>query len=195
MKYQKTLQRRLLRACWLREYEMRDLLVKDIVCEQGRWYIVLRDQGGDPWRDILQEREQLRGYEHSIWKEDEIWLPVIVGQEQVLQELIEGRDPDEHVFAKVELPSHRSLSLYRLERQYARNLYTMFSGRTPPLDKTQILLDEYYDEINEELYDEVAVRDVARILGRAHLGLGLFAILYIGRRPPKQKKRKETSVV
>jgi hypothetical protein len=119
----------------------------------------------------------------------ESWLPVIAGQEQVLLELIERRDPDEHVFSEVHLPPRRNLDV--LERQYAAALYTMFSGRTPPVDNTRIRLDGDYEGINPQRYDEDAVRDVAHVLGRSWMSPGLFAIRYIGHRSPGRKKRKE----
>ena len=110
----------------------------------------------------------------------------------MLLELIEGRGPDEHVFPEVHLPP-RSI-LYVLERQYAAALYTMFSGRTPPIDNTRVRLDDNkdYEDIDFQKYDEDAVRDVARVLGRTYMSPGLFAIRYIGRRSPGQKGKEQS---
>jgi hypothetical protein len=195
MKYSYETERRLLSVCWLREREMRDLLVKNIVWREGRLYVVLKDREIEPFPAIPEGRDQLKGHERYIWMVGESWLPVIAGQEQVLLELIEGRDPDEHVFSEVHLPPPRILD--RLERQYAAALYTMFSGRTPPIDNTRIRLDDDkdYEDIDSQKYDEDAVRDVARVVGRSYMSPGLFAIRYIGRRSPRQKKRRETAAV
>ncbi len=169
---------------------MRDLLVKNIVWKENRLYVVFKDSKIEPFPDIPQGRDPLKGYEHSIWIVGECWYPVIAGQEYVLLELIEGRGSDEPVFPEVHLPPRRSLDA--LERQYAAALYTMFSGRTPPVDNTRIRPDGDHDDINPQRYDENAVRDVAHVLGRSWMSLGLFAIRYIGRRSPGRKKRKET---
>jgi hypothetical protein len=168
---------------------MRDLLVKDMLWKEDRLYVVLKTREIEPFPDILHGRDQLKGHEHYIWTGGECWLPVIPGQEHVLLELIEGRGPDEHVFPEVHLTPQRSLDA--LERQYAVALYTMFSGRTPPVDNTRIRPAGDYEDINPQRYDEDAVRDVAHILGRSWMSPGLFAIRYIGRRSPGRKKRKE----
>jgi hypothetical protein len=191
MKYSDETERRLLSACWLREREMRDLLVKNIVWRESRLYVVLKDREIEPFPDIPEGRDQFKGYERYIWMVGECWLPVIAGQEQMLLELIEGRGPDEHVFPEVHLPSPRILNV--LERQYAADLYTMFSGRTPPVDNTRIRSDGDYEDIDPQRYDEDAVRDVAHVLGYSWMSPGWFAIRYIGRRSSGQKKRKETS--
>ena len=193
MKHSHKRERRLLRACWLREREMRVLLVKNIVWRENRLYVVLREQEIEPFPAIPEGRSHLKGYERYIWMVGESWLPVIAGREQVLLELIEGRDPDEHVFPEVHLPAPRIL--YLLERQYAADLYTMFSGRTPPIDHRRVRLDDDkdYEDIDTQKYDEDTVRDVARVLGRSFMSPGLFAIRYIGRRSLGQK-RKEQSV-
>jgi hypothetical protein len=103
-----------------------------------------------------------------------------------------------HVLGEIFPSKLRSLKseqqhLYVLERQYAAALYTMFSGRTPPVDNTRVRLDGDYEDIHPQLYDEDAVRDVAHVLGRSWMSLGLFAIRYIGHRSPRQKE-KERSV-
>jgi hypothetical protein len=172
---------------------MRVLLVKNIVWRENRLYVVLREQEIEPFPAIPEGRSHLKGYERYIWMVGESWLPVIAGREQVLLELIEGRDPDEHVFPEVHLPAPRIL--YLLERQYAADLYTMFSGRTPPIDHRRVRLDDDkdYEDIDTQKYDEDTVRDVARVLGRSFMSPGLFAIRYIGRRSLGQK-RKEQSV-
>jgi hypothetical protein len=190
MKYSNETERRLLSVCWLREREMRDLLVKNVVWKEKRLYVVFKERQIEPFPDIPQGRDSLKGYEHVIWMVGESWLPVIAGQEQVLLELIERRDPDEHVFPEVHLPPARILDV--LERQYAAALYTMFSGRTPPVDNTRIRLDGDYEEINPQRYDEDAVRDVAHVLGRSWMAPGLFAIRYIGRHLPGQKGKEQS---
>jgi hypothetical protein len=83
MKYHDETEHRLLRACWVCEREMRDLFVKDIVWREDRWYVVLKDREIEPLPDMLQGRDKLKGYEHSIWMGGECWLPVIAGQEHV----------------------------------------------------------------------------------------------------------------
>ncbi len=193
MKHSHKRERRLLRACWLREREMRVLLVKNIVWREDRLYVVLKEQEIEPFPAIPEGRIHLKGYERYIWMVGESWLPVIAGREQVLLELIEGRDPDEHVFPEVHLPPRRIL--YLLERQYAADLYTMFSGRTPPIDHTRVRLDDDkdYEDIDTQKYDEDAVRDVARVLGRSFMSPGLFAIRYIGRRSPGQKGKERNA--
>ena len=190
MKYSNETERRLLSVCWLREREMRDLLVKNVVWKEKRLYVVFKERQIEPFPDIPQGRDSLKGYEHVIWMVGESWLPVISGQEQVLLELIEGRDPDEHVFPEVHLPPPRILDV--LERQYAAALYTMFSGRTPPVDNTRIRLDGDYEDINPLRYDEDAVRDVAHVLGRSWMAPGLFAIRYIGHHLPGQKGKEQS---
>ncbi len=192
MKYSHKTECRLLRACWLCEREMRDLLVKNIVWREDRLYVVLKEQEIEPFPAIPEGRGQLKGHERYIWMVGESWLPVIAGQEQVLLKLIERRDPDEHVFPEVHLPPPRIL--YLLERQYAADLYTMFSGRTPPIDHTRVRLDDDkdYEDIDFQKYDEDAVRDVARVLGRSFMSPGLFAIRYIGRRSPGRRGKEQS---
>jgi hypothetical protein len=196
MKYANEAERRLLRVCWLREREMRGLFVKDIVWREGRLYAVFKDQEIEPFPDLPEGRDQLKGHERYIWMVGQHWIPVIAGQEQVLLELIKGRAPDEHVFPEVHLPPRRILNV--LERQYAAALYTMFSGRTPPIDNTRVRLndDKDYEDIDLQKYDEDAVRDVARVLGRSWMSPGLFAIRYIGRRSsePEGKEQRVAEV-
>jgi hypothetical protein len=189
MKHHDKAERRLLRACWLRERDLRDLLVKDIVWKKDWLYVVLKDRAIEPFPDIPQGRDQFKGYEQCIWMVGEQWLPVIAGQEHVFLELIEGRAPDEHVLPDVHLPPPRIL--HALERQYAASLYTIFSGRKPPVDNTRIHPDGDYEDIDSRLYDENAVYDVACVLGYTWMPPGLFAIRYIGQRSPRQKKRGE----
>lgn len=190
-KYSNETERRLLSVCWLHERKMRDLLVKNIVWKEGRLYTVLKDSEIEPYPAIPEGRDQLKGHERYIWMVGESWFPVIARQEQVLLELTEGRGPAEHVFPEVHLPPRRILHF--LERQYAAALYTMFSGRTPLIDNTRIRLndDRDYEDIDFQKYDEDAVHDVARVLGRTFMSPGLFAIRYIGRRSPGRRERSE----
>jgi hypothetical protein len=82
MKYSNETERRLLSVCWLREREMRDLLVKNVVWKEKRLYVVFKERQIEPFPDIPQGRDSLKGYEHVIWMVGESWLPVIARQEQ-----------------------------------------------------------------------------------------------------------------
>lgn len=191
MKHYDETESRLLRACWLSERELRDLLVKQVAWRNDRLYVILKDREIEPFLDLPPGRDQLKGHEQFIWMVGERWVPVIAGQEHVLLELTTGCDPDGHVFSQVHLPSRRKQ--FMLQREYARALYTMFSGHPSPEDNTRLRPDKrQYEDIDTQRYDADAVADVAHVLGLAWTSPGWFALTYIGHRSPRPKKRKET---
>jgi hypothetical protein len=193
MKRNDEIERRVLGVCWLDEDEMRDLLVKDLVWKEGWLYAVHRwsDWSDAPFLDLLN-RDHHRAYEKYIWIVGESWVPVIVGHEQVLLQLIEGRDPEEHVFPEVHMPPPRVRT--RLKHQYASRLYTMFSGLTPPIDNRRITDYEDYSDVHYR-YDVEAVYDVTHVLGEPLYMADYIAMRSIGRRSPRRRKGKDPSAV
>lgn len=130
-------------ACGLRREELRDLRVRDIVIdEEGRLLVhVTHGKGG---------KERL--------------VPVLVGGEDHIKGMIEGRSPDEPVFAH--LPTH--LDIQALRRSYAQALYQQESGRplpasTEPLWSSQIDLE--------------AARRVSQALGHERIDVVLLYYL------------------
>jgi integrase len=79
-------------------------------------------------------------------------VPVLPGQEPAFLALIEGRAPQERVFARV--PSH--LDIHALRRQYAQAYYCLLSGRVLPPATGRLKPSDY---------DEAAVLEVSRALG------------------------------
>jgi hypothetical protein len=187
MKRNDDIERRVLGICWLYEDEMRDLLVKDLVWKEGWLYAIHRWGDFEPYLGISLQ-DDAKAYEKYIWKVGERWVPVIAGQEQVLQQLIEGRGPQEHVFPEVHMPSRRVLK--RLKRQYASRLYTMLSGFAPPIDNRTI--NGEYQSISR--YED-AVYDVVHVLGSEPKYADIVAIRYIGQRSPRRRKGSGSSAI
>ncbi len=117
---------------------------------------------------------------------------MIVGHEQVLLQLIEGRAPEEHVFPEVHMPPPRVWT--RLKHQYASRLYTMFSGLTPPIDNRRTTDYEDYSDVHYR-YDAEAVYDVTHVLGEPLYMADYIAMRSIGRRSPRRRKGKDPSAV
>ena len=95
-------------ACGLRREELRDLHVRDVYVRSSDQHVVVcvvKGKGGK-WREV----------------------PVFPGREQSVLALVEGHDPDEHVFPR--LPSDADIHAYR--RQFAQELYEVLSGRSLP---------------------------------------------------------------
>lgn len=191
MKRLDEVERRVLSICWLDEYEMRELRVKDLIWKEGWLYAV------SPWEDDerrfpdLPSRESHKGHEKYIWMVGESCVPVIAGQEHILLQLTEGHAPDDHVFPEVHMPSHHVLE--RLKRQYASRLYTMFSGRVPPIDKRRVDKEEAFTIVDGR-YDADAVYDVVHVLRDEPHEADHFAIRYIGQRPSRRKNDKDKLV-
>ncbi len=189
MKRNDEIERHVLGVCWLYEDEMRDLLVKDLVWKEGWLYAVCRwrDWSGEPFLDLLNP-DNHQPYKKYIYIVGERWVPVITEQEHVLQQLIEGRGPNDHVFPEVHMPSRHVLK--RLKRQYASRLYTMFSGLTPPIDNRTI--NGEYQSISR--YED-AVYDVAHVLGFEPKYTDVVAIRYIGQRSPRRRKGESSTTI
>jgi integrase len=105
---------RFCRACGLRREELRDLKVRDVYVRSSDQHLIIcvvKGKGGK-WREV----------------------PVFPGREQDVLVLVEGRDPDEHVFAR--LPCNADIHMYR--RQFAQDLYEALSGRPLPPTKGRL---------------------------------------------------------
>ncbi len=95
-------------ACGLRREELRDLRVRDVYYRSSDDQLVVcvvRGKGG-------KRRE----------------VSVFPGREQQVLSLVQGRDPDEHVFDR--LPGDSDIHSCR--RQFAQDLYVLLSGRALP---------------------------------------------------------------
>ncbi|GHO77005.1 hypothetical protein KSD_47760 [Ktedonobacter sp. SOSP1-85] len=117
-------------ATGLRRSEVRDLLVRDVLDDEEQVYIrVRRGKGG-------KER----------------WVPVLPGREKHVLQLIKGRSPCEHIFAR--LPKHLNIHAHR--RRYAQAYYQHLSGRPlPPAS----------GRLPQGVVDHDAVLAVSRALG------------------------------
>ena len=94
-------------ACGLRREELRDLYVRDIYTRPDDQRLVVRviKGKGGKWREV----------------------PVFPGREHNVFSVIEGHDPDTHVFDK--LPD---TDIHSFRRQFAQDLYELRSGRPLP---------------------------------------------------------------
>jgi site-specific recombinase XerC len=119
-------------ACGLRREELRDLRVRDVYVREGSGQLVVRvvKGKGGKWREV----------------------PVFPGREQFVQALVEGRDPDAHVFER--LPSNMDIHSYR--RRFAQELYEQLSGRPLPPSEGRLQAADF---------DEAAALQVSRCLG------------------------------
>lgn len=95
-------------ACGLRREELRDLYVRDVYVRDTDQRLVVRvvKGKGGKWREVA----------------------VFPGREQAVLAVVEGRDPDAHVFYR--LPSNMDIHSYR--RRFAQELYEYLSGRPLP---------------------------------------------------------------
>ncbi|WP_274532248.1 tyrosine-type recombinase/integrase [Ktedonobacter racemifer] len=117
-------------ATGLRRSEVRDALVRDVLVDEEQVYVhVRRGKGG-------KER----------------WVPVLPGREALVLQVVQGRAPDEHIFAQ--LPKHLDIHAYR--RRYAQTYYQHLSGRPLPPGSGRL---------PRGAVDHEAVRVVSRALG------------------------------
>ena len=95
-------------ACGLRREELRDLRVRDVYlrADDGHLMIHVAKGKGGRRRDV----------------------PVFPGREQAVLSVVEGRNPDAHVFERL----HSSLDIHSYRRQFAQDLYEHLSGRPLP---------------------------------------------------------------
>jgi hypothetical protein len=99
------------KACGLRREELRDLYVRDVYHRKRDGQLIVYVTKGKGGKD----RE----------------VPVFPGRELSVLEIIEGREPDEHVFNRI--PSN--MDIHAVRRQFAQELYEHLSGRPlPPLE-------------------------------------------------------------
>jgi integrase len=119
-------------ACGLRREELRNLHVRDVYVRPNDQRLVVRvvKGKGGKWREV----------------------PVFPGREQAVLAVVEGRDPDVHVFER--LPSNMDIHSYRC--RFAQELYEYLSGR--PLPPTE-------GRLQAADFDENAVLQVSRCLG------------------------------
>jgi integrase len=98
-------------ACGLRREELRDLYVRDVYHRKRDGQLVVHVVKGKGGKD----RE----------------VPVFPGREPSAREVIEGREPAEHVFDRIP----NNLDIHAIRRQFAQELYEYLSGRPlPPLE-------------------------------------------------------------
>jgi hypothetical protein len=99
------------KACGLRREELRDLYVRDVYHRKRDGQLVVHVVKGKGGKD----RE----------------VPVFPGRELSVLEVVEGREPAEHVFGRI--PSN--MDIHAIRRQFAQELYEHRSGRPlPPLE-------------------------------------------------------------
>jgi integrase len=125
-------------ACGLRREELRDLHVRDVYVRHSDQRLVVRvvrGKGGK-WREV----------------------PVFSGREQAVLAVVEGRDPDSHVFDR--LPSNMDIHSYR--RRFAQELYEHLSGRPLPLQE---------ERLHSADLDEDAALVVSRCLGHNRIDI------------------------
>lgn len=124
-------------ACGLRREELRDLRVRDVSHRSSDGQVVVRvvKGKGGKWREVS----------------------VFPGREQHVLSVVDGRDPDEHVFDR--LPSDTDIHSYR--RQFAQDLYVLLSGRALPPQGRFHLRD----------LDSDAARTVSRQLGHVRISI------------------------
>lgn len=129
-----------LQATGLRRSEVRDLRVCDVYYDHdGALRVFVKNGKGG------RERE----------------VPVLPGREQSVLEAIAGRDPDEHVFARIA----KRLDVHSLRRAYAQALYLHYApGRElpPPTGR-----------LKRGSYDRDAVSRVSQALGHNRLDVVL----------------------
>jgi integrase len=125
-------------ACGLRREELRDVRVQDVYRRSTDGVLVVqvvRGKGGK-WREV----------------------PVLAGCEPLVLALIEGRHPNEHIFAH--LPEQ--LDIQALRRTYAKRLYQQLSERPVPAADESL-----------EVVDLQAALQVSRALGHNRLDIVL----------------------
>lgn len=99
------------KACGLRREELRDLHVREVYYRKRDGQLVVYVAKGKGGKD----RE----------------VPVFPGRELSVLEIVEGREPDEHVFDRI--PS--DMDIHAVRRQFAQELYEHISGRPlPPME-------------------------------------------------------------
>ena len=174
MKWNTKIQARVLSICWLNEIELEGLLVKDIVWRDGILYAVIRERNDDESQEV-----------------DKKWIPVIAGYEQMLLDILKGRDPDENAFSGWYLFLSEK-RLYSLERRYAPRLYTMLSGCVPPIDNRRP--DPGEENLSLDQYNVAVVYVVAHVLRWDCDAPGYIAATYIGRRSSKRKKEENVAM-
>ena len=125
-------------ACGLRREELRDLHIRDVYIRSSDQHLVVRvvKGKGGKWREV----------------------PVFPGREQSVLVLVEGRDADERVFAR--LPNDADIHTYR--RQFAQELYEVLSGRPLPSPEGRLHLSEV---------DREVALQVSRCLGHNRLDI------------------------
>lgn len=123
---------RFLRATGLRRREATDLHVSDISHDLGGQMLVHIDNGkGGKLRDV----------------------PVLLGREQDVLQVIQGRDPGEKVFGHIP----KALRVHTLRREYAQSLYLHYApGRALPPATGRLKRSDY---------DREAVQRVSWALG------------------------------
>jgi hypothetical protein len=171
---------RLLGVCLVEERDIGYLRVKDLVWRDGRLYAVVREWEEDEEGNVVEYEEP-----EAILR----WIPVIAGYEQWVLKLTKGRDPNESLFPEAH-PLPYGETLYTLERRYARRLYEMISGRTPPVDNRRPGWS--HTDVDLEQYDIAAVYVVAQVLGRVLYPPGNVVLQYISHgthRPRRERKR------
>jgi integrase len=110
-------------ACGLRREELRDLRVRDAYVRASDERLVVRvTKGkGGKWREVS----------------------VFPGREQAVLAVVEGRDPDAHVFER--LPSNMDIHSYR--RRFAQELYEYLSGRPLPPSEGRLQSADFDAEV------------------------------------------------
>ncbi len=99
------------KACGLRREELRDLHVREVYYRKRDGQLVVYVAKGKGGKD----RE----------------VPVFPGRELSVLGIVEGREPDEHVFDRI--PS--DMDIHAVRRQFAQELYEHISGRPlPPME-------------------------------------------------------------
>lgn len=118
-------------ACGLRREELRDLLVRDVYHRPGDHQLVVHVCKGKGGKDRK--------------------VKVFPGREQDVLDVVEGRDPEAHVFER--LPD---TDIHAFRRQFAQELYEHLSGRPLPPQVSRLQSKDFDDE---------AALEVSRCLG------------------------------
>ena len=129
-----------LRACGLRREEAGALFVREVYWRSKE-------------RLVVYVRHGKGGQAREVW--------VLPGHEQAVWSMVEGRNPDEHVFSH--LPKNMDIHSYR--REYAQALYLYLApGRTLPSPQGRLKPSDY---------DRVAALTVSEQLGHHRLDVML----------------------
>jgi integrase len=132
---------------FLRRAEMRDLRVGDVtVKDDGSIWVYVKNGKGGKARDVLV----LSGYEHDILA------------------IIEGRDPSEHVFAR--MPKNMDVQSYRRPSAQARYQQLAPEWALPLADAERIKPTDY---------DAVAAQEVSEALGHSRRRRGTILNHYL----------------